>query len=54
MAQTVTVAAHAILQTSCLKTPLTAEPAIIIRAFSFTCLGHAGGAQNKQDDDKRS
>ena len=52
--QTVTVAAHAILQSSALKSPLAAEPAIIFCTFSLPRLCHAGGAQNSQDNDKRS
>ena len=54
MAQTVTVAAHAILQTSGLKAPLAAEPAIIFRAFSFASLGHAGRTEQNCQNDKRN
>jgi len=54
MAQTVPVAAHAILQTSGLKAPLATETAIIFRAFPFAGLGHANGAENNQDSDNRS
>jgi hypothetical protein len=46
LAQTVTVAAHAILQTSCFKPPLATEPAVIFGTFSLAGHRRAGGEKN--------
>jgi hypothetical protein len=53
MGQTVTVAAHAILQTSGLEAPLAAEPAIIFGTFSLTGLGRSGRAENDTNNDQQ-
>jgi hypothetical protein len=53
MSQTVTVAAHAILQTSGLEAPLAAEPAIILGTFSLTGLGRLGRKENDTNNDQQ-
>jgi hypothetical protein len=42
LGQAIAVAPHAILETSGLKSPLTAKPPIVFRAFSLAGFGNAG------------